>query len=132
MRESTNDSEEATTADQFVGTEMDQYGTIWSTIKRHNPTSYKADFSNKPYKKGTLDLNVYDSYTMVLSKEETMMHILGVAMIQTFSPKNVLKKFSTWGENLATEDLNQLHGMETYFTLDSKTLTKDNQEETLV
>ena len=53
-------------------------------------------------------------------------------MIQTFSPKNVLKKFGTWGENLATEDLNQLHGMETYFTLDSKTLTKDNQEETLV
>ena len=59
------------------------------------------------------------------------MHVLGVAMIQKFSLKKGLNKFGTRGENSVTKYLNQLHDMQTYFPLESKTLTKEQQEEAL-
>ena len=68
---------------------------------------------------------MFDTYTMVISEEDTMMHVLGVAMIQKFSLKKGLNKFGTRGENSVTKYLNQLHDMQTYFPLESKTLIKD-------
>ena len=46
---------------------------------------------------------MFDTYNMVISEEDTMMHVLGVAMIQTFSLKKCLNKFGTRGENSVTK-----------------------------
>ena len=84
----TDNSEEATIAEKFLVTKMGQDGILLSTIKRHSHNYYTAYFSNKYYETGTLHLNMSDSSTMVISKEYTMIHVLGVAMIQKFSLKS--------------------------------------------
>ena len=78
-----------------------------------------------------LHVNMSDSSTMVMLEKETMMHVLEVAMIQTFSLKKGLKKFGTWGEKAVTKESNQLHDMQEYFTLYPKNLTKDQLSEVL-
>ena len=76
---------------------MDQDVILLSTINIHSPTSYTAYFSNQYYNTSTLHLNVYDSSNMVISYKDTMIHILGVDMIQIFSLKKCLNKFGTRG-----------------------------------
>ena len=66
---------------------------------RQSITSYKEDLFNKYHETGTLHLNVSGLSTMVISKQDTMMHVLGVAIIQTFSLKKGLKKFLTRGKS---------------------------------
>ena len=77
VREATNDSEEETIANKFVGTKMDQYGIIRSTRNIHSPTTYTLDLSNKNYETGTLHPNVSDSSTMVMYEEGNMINVLG-------------------------------------------------------
>ena len=69
-------------------------------------------------------MNVSDSSTMVMSEEDTVMHVLEVVMIQTFSLKKGLNNFVTRGENSVTKELTQLHDMQTYFPLESNTLDR--------
>ena len=69
-------------------------------------------------------MNVFEPSTTVMSKEDTMIHFLGVAMIQKHILKKVPKKFVARGENSVTKELTQLHDMQTYFPLDANTLTK--------
>ena len=103
VRYKTNNSDDATITEQFVGNNLDQDAILQSTRKIHSTTYYTANFSHKSYNIGTLHVNVYDPYTMVMSEEDTMIHILGVAMIQTFSLKKCLNKFGTRGENSVTK-----------------------------
>ena len=91
VRYRTKNSDDATITEKFVGTNMYQGAILQSTRKIHSPTSYTANFSNKSYNIDNLHVNVYDPYTMVMSEEDTMIHILGVAMIQTFSFKKALQ-----------------------------------------
>ena len=82
---------------------MDQYGVHQSTRMIHSPNSYTADLYNKLYNTGTLYMNVFEPSTTVMSKEDTMIHFLGVAMIQKFIRKKGPKKFVTRGENSVTK-----------------------------
>ena len=62
-------------------------------------------------------MNVPDPSTIFISEGYTMMHVLGVAMIQQFSLKKGLNKFGAKGEKTVTKDLTQQHDMQTYFPL---------------
>ena len=66
--ETTDEGDDSTLADHFVGTMMSKYGTIQSTRTRKSPPSYTLDFSDKCYKTYTLYVNVYDPSTVVMSR----------------------------------------------------------------
>ena len=80
---------------------------------------------------GTIHINLHDSRTLIMSEEEKMEHVLGIIMIQQFSLKAGLKKIGTKGEEAATKELKQQHDMETYFPLDSKSLSKQDRADAL-
>ena len=53
--------------------------------------------------------------TIFTPKQDNMIHVLEVDMIQTFSLKKGRKKFSTQGKKRVTKYFIQLHEMQTYF-----------------
>ena len=66
-----------------------------------------------------------------MSEEETMMHVLGVDIIQKNSLAKGLKKFGIRGEKSVTKELTQLNDMQPYFPLDPNNLTKEQQAEAI-
>ena len=131
VRYTNDESDDATITEQFVGIKMDQYETFPLSRKIHFTNSYTEEFSNKSYDPGTLNMNLYEPFTIAMSKEETMMNVLGVDMIQTLSLKNFLKKFGTRGEKAVTKKLTKLNDMQTYLILEPNNFTKDQQSKSL-
>ena len=64
-------------------------------------------------------------YTMGSKVTETdeIEHILGIIMKQKYSSKDGLNSFGERGEHGVSSELNQLHNMETFLTIDSINLS---------
>ena len=66
-----------------------------------------------------------------MSEEDKMLHVLGVVLIQQFSPKAGIKRFDKEGKAAAKKELTQHHEMQTYLHLYPKTLNTEQRDEDL-
>ena len=61
---------------------------------------------------GTIHVNVHDKSDYMMTDAERNLHILGVALIQTFSLKKGLKRFGDRGKEATVKELTPQHDME--------------------
>ena len=81
----------------------------------------------------TINLNVEppDRGNLMPSDEDIMAHVLGVAIVQTFSLKKGLKKFGDKGKSAVQSELQQMQDMAVYTPMDPKDLTPEQRREAL-
>ena len=106
------------------------------TVRSRKPVQkYNANFTNKRYDgvttEGVINFNMDEENLRPFTKEDAILHVLGVIMIQTFSLKKGLEKFGEDGEKSVMKELQQHHDMETYHPVDPKTLTYEQRREAL-
>ena len=120
--------------------------TLPTSRRRAAPTRYTPSFNNKHYdvpgsvhfsyhgdqytanKNGVMLLNVMDDNPdrtpVPMSTEDIDDHVLGIALIEQYSLKRATKTFGAESSNAAvSKELNQIHDMETYIPIDSRSLS---------
>ena len=104
------------------------------TVRSRKPAKvYNANFKNKRYDgvttEGVINFNMDEEKLRPFTKEDALLHVLGVIMIQTFSLKKGLAHFGKQGEDSVMKELQQHHDMETYHPVDPKSLTAAQRRE---
>ena len=80
---------------------------------------------------GTIHLNIEPTDRGNLKPEDVMAHVLGVAIIQTFSLKKGLKAFGDRGKSAVKSELQQMQDMAVYTPLDPSKLTPEQRKQAL-
>ena len=83
------------------------------------------------WKDGIINMNPGDAEEYKMSGEEVSYHIIGVALAQQFILKAGLKRFVNPGGKASVEELNQIHDMKTFITLDPNNLTREDRIKSL-
>ena len=80
------------------------------------------------YKDGVIHVTLHEAHNQALLCEDNIIeHILGVILIQQFLLNKGLKLFGKREEKSVTKKLMKLHDMNTYYLLDSETLSREDK-----
>ena len=104
-------------SDKFMGVD-DRY----PNRKINHNEDYIPSHGGKQYKQGVIHLQTQEKYCD-MSDDDKKNYMLGIIMAQ-YSLKSGLKIFFIKVEKSVTDKLSQLHGMKTFFPVDSKIITK--------
>jgi len=104
----------------------------------HTSHRKRKDFVNRPIapegapldnyrlflEDGVINVNLNNAESHKMTESEIHLHVLHSVLVQQFSLKAGLNKFGKTGKDAVSEELQQLHDMETYIPVDPMTLTK--------
>ena len=108
--------------------------------RTRNPTvNYEANSENKNYSfsdvpvSSTGNVNVHndDPPLEAMDKEDAMIYVLGVVIVQKFSLNRGIKEFGDRDKDATMKELTQIHDMDTHHPLDASTLTWEQRKRAL-
>ena len=103
-------------------------GVRKSTRARRKPVITNEDFNNKrndhsDVVDGKIHMNIPEEEPC-MNEGDSLLHVLGVAMIQSFSIKSGLNRYGEAGKKAVNKELQQLHDMDTYEPMDPDKFTR--------
>ena len=109
------------------------------TRTRKPTVHYEANSDNKNYSysdvpvSSTGNVNVHndDPPLEAMDKEDAMIYLLGVVMVQQFSLNKGLKEFGDRDKDATMKELTQIRDMDTHHPLDASTLTWEQRKRAL-
>ena len=117
--------------DQTEGSAFNEEGLRWSTRQRRPPPSYIPTMQGNKYQyQGTVNINVpEDANYRKFTETDQLLHVLGVAMVQSHGLHRDIKLFGQEARNAVQKEMQQHHDMETYIPVDPSKLIHDEKRE---